>query len=92
MATPPAESSPTSKPSPYRLPVLLGAAGVILLVLGLIIGWAWLALVGFLLILGAAYSVRVWFLSDWRPTLVKANEHDEDPWHILPPPILKDRS
>ena len=61
MATPPPESRPHSKPSPYRLPVVLGAAGVILLVLGFLMGWGWLALVGFLLILGAAYSVRLWF-------------------------------
>ena len=92
MATPPIESRPDRKPSPYRLPVLLGATGVILFVLGFIIGWGWLALVGFLLILGAAFSVRLWFFMDWTPTLVSAKEHDEDPWHILPPPTLEDRS
>lgn len=92
MATPPTESSPTSKPLPYRLPVLLGAAGVILLVLGFIFGWTWLALVGFLLFLGAAVSFRAVFFWDWRPTLDKAKEYDEDPWHILPPPTQEDRS
>jgi hypothetical protein len=92
MATPPPESSPPRQPSPYRLPVVLGAAGVLLLVLGLIFGWTWLALVGFVLFLGAVGSLRVWFLWDWRPTLVKAKEHDEDPWHILPPPTREDRS
>ena len=93
MATPPTESSSHRKPSPYRLPVVLGAAGVILFVLGFIIpGWGWLALVGFLLFLGAAYSARVWILWDWRPTLVSTKEHDEDPWHILPPPTREDQS
>jgi hypothetical protein len=81
-----------SKPSPYRLPVLLGAAGVILLVLGFIIGWTWLVLLGFALLLAAAFSVRLWFLWDWTPTLFAEKAHDEDPWHILPPPTLEDRS
>ena len=61
---------PTTKPSPYRLPLLLGAAGVILLVLGFSIpGWGWLAWLGFLLLLVAALSYRWWFwfsAADWR--------------------------
>lgn len=92
MATLPTESSPTRKPSPYRLPVLLGAAGIILLVLGFIMGLTWLAMAGFLLFLSAAFSLRAWFFWDWRPSLYKTNEHDEDPWHILPPPAREDRS
>ena len=92
MATPPTESSPTRKLSPYLLSVLLGAAGVILLVLGFILGLTWLALVGFLLFISAAASLRTRFFLDWRPSLVKVNEHDEDPWHILPPPTREDRS
>ena len=91
MATPP-ESSPTRKLSPYRLSVLLGAAAVLLLVLGFILGWTWLALLGFIFFISAAASLRTRFFLDWRPTLVKANEQDEDPWHILPPPTREDRS
>ena len=87
MATPPTER----KSSPYRLSVLLGAVAVILLMLGFILGWTWLALVGFLLFVSAAASLRTRFFMDWRPTLVKANEHDEDPWHILPPPTREDQ-
>jgi len=82
-----------SQPSPYRLPLFLGGAGVLMWVLAVfVLGWVWLALLGFLLFLSAAMSLRAWFFWDWRPTLVKAKEHDEDPWHILPPPPREDRS
>ncbi len=44
-----------SKLSRYRLPLLVGVAGVLLLVLGFVIpgGW-WLALLGLILCLGGA--------------------------------------
>ena len=57
-----------SKLSRYRLPLLVGVAGVLLLVLGFVIpGWWWLALLGLLLCLGAGLSQRSWWTGDWIP-------------------------
>ncbi len=76
------------KPSPYRLPLVIGAAGVLLLVLGFLIpvpGWnVFLILLGFILILAAAFSIRLSFMGDWIPTLFAENERGNK--GDLPPP------
>jgi hypothetical protein len=92
MTTSPTESSPNRKPTHYRSLVPLGGAGVILLVLGFIIGLTWLAWLGLICILATAFLTKLWFFGDWAPTLLAAKEHDhENPWHLPPPPTLKDR-
>ena len=84
-------NNPNSKPSQYRLPLFVGGAGVIMLVLGFTIpGWGWLAWLGFILIFAVAFTVRLWFVGDWIPTLFAAKERDhEDSWNLPPPPTLE---
>ena len=79
------------KPARYRVPVGIGLAGVIviMLVLGFLIpGWEWLALFGFLLLLvfvyTAAYIIRLPYFARWIPTLFAGNERDNG--NNLPPP------
>src|SRR6266852_4914305 len=85
-------NDPNSKPSPYRSLVPLGGAGVIMLVLGFIIpGWGWLAWVGFILILAAAFLTRLWFFGDWIPTMFQAKERDNKD-SLPPPPTVEGRS
>jgi hypothetical protein len=75
-----------SKPSRYRYPLIVGGAGVISLILGFIIlGWLWLAWLGFILILAAAFLIRVSFFGDWIPTLFAAKERDHKDNLTLPP-------
>ena len=83
-------NDPNSKPSQYRLPLFVGAAGVIMLVLGFTIpGWGWLAWLGFILIFAVAFTVRLWFIGDWIPTLFAAKERDNE--NDLPPPPTVER-
>jgi hypothetical protein len=79
-----------SQSLPYRYPVVVGAAGVILLVLGFIIpGWGWLAWLGFILIIVAAFLIRIRFVGDWIPTLLAGKERDNK--NDLPPPPTVER-
>ena len=82
-----------SQPSPFRLPFFLGGAGVLMLVLGVfVLGWVWLALLGFFLIFASAFSIKLSFVGDWIPALYDEKEHDhEDSWRLPPPPTLRDR-
>jgi hypothetical protein len=80
---------PNTQLSRYRLPLLIGVAGVILLVLGFIIpGWGWLAWLGLVLFLAAAFSVRVSFIGDWIPTLFARKERGNK--NDIPPPPTAD--
>ena len=80
-----------SQPSPYRLPLSVGAVGAILLMLGLlgflfpVQGWNWLPIVlGFALLFAVAFSIRLWFIGDWIPTLFADKEQGKG--GDLPPP------
>lgn len=82
-------NDPNSKPSNNRDLAFVGVAGVILIVLGLVLGfiipgWGWLAWLGFILILAAAFTFRLWFIGNWIPTLFADKEHDNE--DFLPPP------
>jgi len=85
-------NDPDTKPSPYRLPILVGLAGVILLALGFIIpiqGWNVLLIVlGLMLLFAAAFIIRLWFIGDWIPTLFA--EKGRDSKDDLPPPPTGD--
>ena len=84
------EEQDNSKPSRYRLPLFVGVAGVILLVLGFIIpGWGWLAWLGLILFFAVAFTVRLWFVGDWIPALFAAKERDHE--DSLPPPPTVER-
>ena len=83
-------NDPKRKPSQYRLPLFVGGAGVIMLVLGFTIpGWGWLAWLGFILLFAVAFTVRLWFVGDWIPTLFAAKERDNE--NDLPPPPTVER-
>ena len=85
-------NGPNSKSSSYRLPLFVGLAAVIMLVLGFLIpGWGWLAWLGFVLILVAAFLIRVKFVGDWIPTLFAAKERDNED-NLPPPPTIEGRS
>jgi hypothetical protein len=74
------------KPSRYFFPLIIGGAGVISLVVGLfILGWVWLALLGFILIIAAAFSIRISIIGGWVPTLLTAKEGDHEDSLTLPP-------
>lgn len=87
------ENELKSKPSKYRLPLFVGVAGIILLVLGFIIpvqGWNLLFIwLGIILLFAAAFSVRLWFIGDWIPTLLAGKERGKD--DDLPPPPTVER-
>jgi apolipoprotein N-acyltransferase len=75
------------KQSPYRLPAVIGVAGVLLLVLGFSIpGWGWLAWTGFALLIAAAFSVGISFFAAWIPSLFCPDNQDD-----LPPPPTVER-
>ncbi len=79
-----------SQPSPYRYPAVVGVAGVVMLVLGFTIpGWGWIAWVGLIVIIVAAFLIRIRFVGDWIPTLFGAKERDNE--HDLPPPPTVER-
>jgi hypothetical protein len=82
-----------SKLSKYRLPLFLGVAGVLSLVLGFIIpvqGWnVLLIFLGLILFLAAAFSIRLWFIGDWIPTLFAEKERGNK--DDLPPPPTVER-
>jgi len=85
-------NDPNNKPSQYRLPFFVGVAGVILLALGFIIpvqGWNVLLIaLGSILLFAAAFSIRLWFIGDWIPTLFAEKERDNK--DDLPPPPTAD--
>lgn len=73
------------KPSKYRINLFVGAAAVLMIVLGFVIpGWQWLIFVGAVLFFAAAFSVRAWFVEGWIPTMFanKGPGHNDSP----PPP------
>jgi hypothetical protein len=80
------------KTSKYRFPLIVGVAGLILIVLGFIIpvlGWNTLIIwLGFILLIAAAFSVRLWFIGDWIPTLLAEKERGKED-DIPPPPTLE---
>jgi len=88
------ENDPDSKPSKNRDLAFVAVAGVILLVIGVVLGfiipgWGWLALLGFLLIWAAALTFRLGFTGTWIPTLLAEKERDnEDSWRLPPPPTM----
>jgi len=78
---------PERKRSPYRLHLLIGAVGVLLIVLGFVIpGWQWLIFVGALLFFAAAFTLRLWFVEGWIPTLFANKGTGND--HLPPPPTV----
>ncbi len=87
------ENELKSKPSKYRLPLIIGVAGLIFIVLGFIIpvlGWNTLLIwLGIILLLGASFSARVWFIGDWIPTLLAENERGKG--NDIPPPPTVER-
>jgi hypothetical protein len=85
-----------SQPSKYRLPLLIGVVGVLLLVLGFILPvQVWnvlLMLLGlllfWLLFFVVAFRTRLWSVGDWLPTLLAEKERGiED--NIPPPPTIE---
>ena len=77
-----------NQPSPYRYAVAVGAAGVVMLVLGFTIpGLGWIAWVGLVVIIVAAFLIRIQFVGDWIPTLFGPKERDNEE-DIPPPPTL----
>ena len=80
------EANQTRKRSSYRLPGIVAAAGVLLLVLGFSIpGWGWLAWIGFVLLIAAAFTMGITFYGDWIPSLFRSDKTDDLP----PPPTLE---
>jgi hypothetical protein len=79
-------------PSKYRLPLVVGMAGLILLVVGFLLpvqGWnALLMVLGFILLFAAAFSIRLWFIGDWIPTLLAEKERGKED-DIPPPPTVE---
>jgi len=58
------------KPSKYRINLFVGAAAVLMIVLGVVLaGWHWLIFVGAVLFFAAAFSMRLWYVEGWIPTL-----------------------
>jgi len=83
------ENDPDSKPSKNRDLAFVAVAGVILLVIGVVLGfiipgWGWLAWLGFILLLAAAFTFRLGFIGAWTPTLLAEKERDNE--DFLPPP------
>ncbi len=82
-----------SKPSRYRLPILEGVAGVLLLVIGFTIpvqGWnVALIFLGFILLFAAAFSIQVGVIGDWIPGLFAKKEPDDKDNFPPPPPTLE---
>jgi hypothetical protein len=80
------------KTSKYRFPLIVAAAGLIFIVLGFIIpvlGWNTLLIwLGIILLLGASFSAKIWFIGDWIPTLFAENERGKGN-DIPPPPTLE---
>jgi glucan phosphoethanolaminetransferase (alkaline phosphatase superfamily) len=71
-----------------RLPFFLVGAGVLMMVLGVFVfGWVWLALLGFLLTIAAAFSIKLSFFGNWIPALYDEKEQDSLP----PPPTMNGR-
>lgn len=61
-----------------------------MLVLGVyVLGWVWLAFLGFFLTFAAAFSIRLSFFGSWTPALYDEKEQDKD--SLPPPPTMKYR-
>jgi hypothetical protein len=86
------ENEPKSKSSKYRLPLFIALAGSIMIVIGFVIpvqGWnELLMLLGLVILLGVAFSIKILFTGDWIPTLFAENERGELK-EIPPPPTLE---
>ncbi|HEV7234602.1 MAG TPA: hypothetical protein VGN15_00390 [Ktedonobacteraceae bacterium] len=79
-----------NQPPPYRYAVIVGAAGVVMLVLGFTIpGLGWIAWVGLIVTIPAAFLIRIRFVGDWIPTLFGPKERDKE--NNLPPPPTVER-
>lgn len=83
------------KPSPYRLPLLLAVAGVLLLVLGFLLpvhGWNMLLIaLGLILLLAVYLSMQLWFKGAGIAGLFAEKERDTEdnsPHLPLPPPLI----
>lgn len=75
------------KHSPYSFPAIVGVAAVVLLILGFSIpGVGWLAWIGFLLLISAAFTMGLSFYGDWTPALFTHEKKDN-----LPPPPTKEQ-
>jgi apolipoprotein N-acyltransferase len=86
MATSDTENTQKRRRSPYRFPVLVAVAAVVLLILGFSIpGVGWLAWIGVGLLIAAAFTLRLSLMSDpanWTPTMFTPDKKDRRP----PPP------
>ena len=82
------ENVQNSQPSPYRLPLFVGAILLVLGLLGFLLpvqGWNWLLIVlGLTLLFAVVFSIRLRFIGDWIPTLFAAKERGKE--GDLPPP------
>ena len=86
MPSPDQVNEPARKRSPYRFPAIVGGVGVLLLVLGFTLpGLGWLAWVGFLLCIAAAFTIWISFSGGWIPTLFRSDNKDDIP----PPPTVE---
>ena len=62
---------------------------VVMLVLGLTIpGLGWIAWVGLIVIILAAFLIRIRFVGDWIPTLFGPKERDNED-NVPPPPTVE---
>ena len=79
-----------SQPSRDRLPLFLGVAGAILLVLGFIIpvqGWNFLLVwLGIVLLVSVAFTIKLSFFGNWTPTMFADEERGKD--GLPPPPTI----
>src|SRR5205085_9925673 len=58
------------KPLRFRLQLFVGAAAVLMIVLGFVIpAWQWFIFAGAVLFFAAAFSIRAWFVEGWMPTM-----------------------
>ena len=78
-----------NQPSPYLYAVVVGAVGVVMLVLGFTISaLGWLVWVGLVAIIVAGFLIRIRFVGDWIPTLFGPKERDNGD-NLPPPPTVE---